>query len=165
VQHECLAWDAHCNGAHAYYAWAFEKREAQNELLERLGSGCREGEAAPEVDGRTEAGGEGVLCANKRQREWYPISSLVAYTMTLDWNLGALADGLRCYRTQEFFAAHEHWESVWRKCQGPEKSFLQALIQILREWRSHRFARRWRRGWRCLRHPVRTFALLCRRFG
>jgi uncharacterized protein len=48
----------------------------------------------------------------------------------LDWNLGALADGLRCYRSQEFFLAHEHWESVWRQCQGPEKSFLQALIQV-----------------------------------
>lgn len=48
--------------------------------------------------------------------------------MKLDWNLGALADGLRCYRRQEFFLAHEHWESVWLKCQEPEKSFLQALI-------------------------------------
>jgi uncharacterized protein len=50
--------------------------------------------------------------------------------MKLDWNLGALADGLRCYRNQEFFLAHEHWESVWLKCQEPEKSFLQALIQM-----------------------------------
>jgi hypothetical protein len=50
--------------------------------------------------------------------------------MRLDWNLGALADGLRCYRSQEFFLAHEHWESVWLKCQEPEKSFLQALIQM-----------------------------------
>lgn len=49
--------------------------------------------------------------------------------MKLDWNLGALADGLQCYRSQEFFSAHEHWESVWLKCQEPEKSFLQALIQ------------------------------------
>jgi predicted metal-dependent hydrolase len=53
-----------------------------------------------------------------------------AHGMKLDWNLGALADGLRCYRSQEFFSAHEHWESVWLKCQEPEKSFLQALIQI-----------------------------------
>jgi predicted metal-dependent hydrolase len=50
--------------------------------------------------------------------------------MKLDWNKGALADGLRCYRNQEFFLAHEHWESVWLKCQEPEKSFLQALIQM-----------------------------------
>ena len=54
----------------------------------------------------------------------------VTHAMKLDWNLGALADGLRCYRSQEFFLAHEHWESVWLKCQEPEKSFLQALIQM-----------------------------------
>jgi hypothetical protein len=50
--------------------------------------------------------------------------------MDFDWNLGPLADGLRCYRREEFFAAHEHWEILWRQCQGPEKSFLQALIQM-----------------------------------
>jgi uncharacterized protein len=50
--------------------------------------------------------------------------------MEFDWNLGALADGLGCYRREEFFAAHEHWEILWRKSQGPEKSFLQALIQM-----------------------------------
>jgi predicted metal-dependent hydrolase len=48
----------------------------------------------------------------------------------LEWDLGALADGLQCYRGQEFFQAHEHWESVWLKCGQPEKSFLQALIQM-----------------------------------
>lgn len=50
--------------------------------------------------------------------------------MEFNWNLGALGEGLRCYRRQEFFAAHEHWEILWRKTQGPEKSFLQALIQM-----------------------------------
>ncbi|MGA2909684.1 MAG: DUF309 domain-containing protein [Terracidiphilus sp.] len=50
--------------------------------------------------------------------------------MSLDWSSGALADGLECYRTGEFFLAHEHWESVWLKCDEPEKTFLQALIQI-----------------------------------
>jgi predicted metal-dependent hydrolase len=54
----------------------------------------------------------------------------VTHAMKLDWNLGALANGLRCYRSQEFFLAHEHWESVWLNCQEPEKSFLQALIQM-----------------------------------
>jgi uncharacterized protein len=29
-----------------------------------------------------------------------------------------------------FFEAHEHWESVWLTAQGPEKTFLQALIQV-----------------------------------
>jgi len=50
--------------------------------------------------------------------------------MSLDWSCGALADGLRCYESGEFFDAHEHWESVWLKCGEPEKTFLQALIQI-----------------------------------
>jgi predicted metal-dependent hydrolase len=51
-------------------------------------------------------------------------------TMSFDWNDGALAEGLRCYRNEEFFLAHEHWEDVWLKCAEPEKTFLQALIQI-----------------------------------
>ncbi len=50
--------------------------------------------------------------------------------MSLDWSSGALAEGLECYRTGEFFLAHEHWETVWLKCEEPEKTFLQALIQI-----------------------------------
>lgn len=50
--------------------------------------------------------------------------------MKLDWNRGALADGLRCYRSHEFFLAHEYWESVWLKCQAPQRIFLQALIQM-----------------------------------
>ena len=51
-------------------------------------------------------------------------------TMPFEWTEGALAEGLRCYCNQEFFEAHEHWESVWLKCDEPEKTFLQALIQI-----------------------------------
>jgi hypothetical protein len=50
--------------------------------------------------------------------------------MSLDWKSGALAEGLACYRRAEFFLAHEHWESVWLELHEPEKSFLQALIQI-----------------------------------
>jgi hypothetical protein len=50
--------------------------------------------------------------------------------MLLDWKSGDLAEGLACYRRAEFFLAHEHWESVWLGLQEPEKSFLQALIQI-----------------------------------
>ncbi len=50
--------------------------------------------------------------------------------MALDWSCGGLAEGLRCYRNEEFFLAHEHWEDVWLKCGEPEKTFLQALIQI-----------------------------------
>jgi uncharacterized protein len=47
----------------------------------------------------------------------------------LHWQSGPLAEGLRCYRNQEFWLAHEHWESVWLCLEEPEKSFLQALIQ------------------------------------
>ncbi len=50
--------------------------------------------------------------------------------MILDWTQGALAEGLRCYRAGEFFAAHEHWEAVWLRAPEPEKTFLQALIQV-----------------------------------
>jgi hypothetical protein len=47
-----------------------------------------------------------------------------------DWRYGPLAEGLACYRREEFFLAHEHWESVWLTLEEPEKSFLQALIQM-----------------------------------
>lgn len=50
--------------------------------------------------------------------------------MALDWTCGALAEGLRCYRGEEFFLAHEHWEGIWLQCAEPEKTFLQALIQV-----------------------------------
>jgi predicted metal-dependent hydrolase len=50
--------------------------------------------------------------------------------MQFDWTHGALADGLQCYRNQEFWLAHEHWEAVWLKCEEPDKTFLQALIQV-----------------------------------
>ncbi|MGA9587902.1 MAG: DUF309 domain-containing protein [Terracidiphilus sp.] len=50
--------------------------------------------------------------------------------MPLDWTDGPLAEGLHCYCKQKFFDAHEHWEAVWLKCGEPEKTFLQALIQI-----------------------------------
>ena len=51
------------------------------------------------------------------------------YPMPLDWQSGALAEGLHCYHRAQFFAAHEHWESVWITLTGREKSFLQSLIQ------------------------------------
>ena len=50
--------------------------------------------------------------------------------MILDWSCGGLSEGLVCYRTERFFDAHEHWESVWLTLREPEKSFLQGLIQI-----------------------------------
>jgi uncharacterized protein len=51
-------------------------------------------------------------------------------TAHFDWTTGPLAEGLHCYRTEQFFEAHEHWESVWLTLREPEKSFLQALVQI-----------------------------------
>jgi uncharacterized protein len=50
--------------------------------------------------------------------------------MTFDWSDGPLAEGLRCYNSAEFFNAHEHWEAVWLRAPQPEKTFLQALIQV-----------------------------------
>ena len=59
-------------------------------------------------------------------------NSKMAYAegVPLDWKCGALAEGLACYGRAEFFLAHEHWESVWLTLDEPEKSFLQALIQM-----------------------------------
>jgi predicted metal-dependent hydrolase len=57
--------------------------------------------------------------------------------MSLNWNNGALADGLRCFSHQEFFAAHEHWEAVWLQSEEPQKSFLQALIQVASAFHHH----------------------------
>ena len=64
--------------------------------------------------------------------------------MSLDWSCGVLAEGLRCYNSGEFFLAHEHWEDVWLKCEEPEKTFLQALIQIAAAF--HHFQRKNPRG-------------------
>ncbi len=50
--------------------------------------------------------------------------------MFFDWSRGELAEGLTCYRSGAFFLAHEHWEAVWLASEEPEKTFLQALIQI-----------------------------------
>jgi len=62
----------------------------------------------------------------------------------LDWSNGALAEGLRCYRAEEFFLAHEHWEGVWLAAKEPEKSFLQSLIQTAAAF--HHWQRGNRRG-------------------
>jgi uncharacterized protein len=51
-------------------------------------------------------------------------------SMVFDWSCGALAEGLHCYRTGLFFDAHEHWEAVWLASAEPEKTFLQAIIQV-----------------------------------
>ena len=50
--------------------------------------------------------------------------------VSLDWKSGPLAEGLACFRSAEFFLAHEHWESAWLTLEGPERTFLQAMIQV-----------------------------------
>jgi predicted metal-dependent hydrolase len=50
--------------------------------------------------------------------------------VTLNWSSDALADGLACYSAEQFFEAHEYWESVWLTLLEPEKSFLQSLVQV-----------------------------------
>jgi hypothetical protein len=37
--------------------------------------------------------------------------------------------GIVCFNQQDFFEAHEVWESIWLECAGPERRFYQALIQ------------------------------------
>lgn len=59
-----------------------------------------------------------------------PQSCTIIDAMVFDWSCGELAEGLRCYRNQEFWSAHEHWEAVWLKCGEPDKTFLQAIIQV-----------------------------------
>jgi hypothetical protein len=48
----------------------------------------------------------------------------------VDWRSGELAEGLRLYRARRYFDAHEHWEIVWSRSQGPDKTFVQAMIQL-----------------------------------
>jgi uncharacterized protein len=50
--------------------------------------------------------------------------------VSLDWSNTELAAGLSCYRREEFFDAHEHWESAWMQSRDAERSFLQGLIQL-----------------------------------
>jgi uncharacterized protein len=64
--------------------------------------------------------------------------------MKLDWNQGELREGRRCYDAGAFFEAHEHWELVWLGAPEPEKTFLQALIQVAASY--HHFQRGNRAG-------------------
>ena len=87
-----------------------------------------------------------------------------SHPVPLDWSTGELAAGLNCYRREEFFDAHEHWENVWRQCDGPEKPFLQALIQVAGAL--HHFRRRNLRGCQALlRGAMRRLAPYPECFG
>jgi hypothetical protein len=37
--------------------------------------------------------------------------------------------GILFFNRQDFFEAHEVWESLWQDCRGPERTFYQGLIQ------------------------------------
>jgi hypothetical protein len=37
--------------------------------------------------------------------------------------------GILFFNRQDYFEAHEVWESLWMHCAGPERRFYQALIQ------------------------------------
>ena len=41
-----------------------------------------------------------------------------------------LAHGLQLFNDSEFFDAHEALEDIWRAAPGPEKKFVQGLIQV-----------------------------------
>jgi len=84
--------------------------------------------------------------------------------MPLDWSTGELAAGLNCYKREEFFDAHEHWENIWRQSRGPEKPFLQALIQVAGAL--HHYRRRNLRGCQALlRGAMRRLGPYPDRFG
>lgn len=41
----------------------------------------------------------------------------------------SFAEGIRLYNAQQFFEAHEAWESCWLKSEGRERMFYHGLIQ------------------------------------
>jgi len=45
--------------------------------------------------------------------------------------------GIQLFNQRHFFDAHETWEDVWRETHGPEKKFLQGLIQVAVAFHHH----------------------------
>jgi predicted metal-dependent hydrolase len=45
--------------------------------------------------------------------------------------------GLAQFNRREFFAAHETWEEIWLASSGPEKTFLQGVIQVAAAFHHH----------------------------
>ena len=43
----------------------------------------------------------------------------------IDWSTPEMSAGLTCFRGEQFFEAHEHWEAVWLRSSEPEKTFIQ----------------------------------------
>ena len=50
--------------------------------------------------------------------------------MTGDQRARLLGDGRAAFDRGDYFAAHELWEEVWREAEGPERRWLQGLIQV-----------------------------------
>jgi predicted metal-dependent hydrolase len=45
--------------------------------------------------------------------------------------------GVELFNARNFYDAHEVWEDVWRETNGPEKKFLQGLIQVAVAFHHH----------------------------
>jgi hypothetical protein len=45
--------------------------------------------------------------------------------------------GIQLFNQCHFYDAHEIWEDVWRETNGPEKQFLQGLIQVAVAFHHH----------------------------
>lgn len=56
--------------------------------------------------------------------------------------------GLAQFNRREFFEAHETWEEIWLASSGPEKTFLQGIIQVAAAF--HHYSRGNLRGTRSL---------------
>ena len=69
--------------------------------------------------------------------------------MEFDWNGGELAAGLKCYKQQKYFEAHEHWETLWRQAEGVEKTLFRtdrqtvALFADLNNLTNRKYAMPW----------------------
>jgi predicted metal-dependent hydrolase len=50
--------------------------------------------------------------------------------MTDDERSRLMAEGRTAFNRGDFFGAHELWETVWRSAAGPERRWLQGLIQV-----------------------------------
>jgi predicted metal-dependent hydrolase len=70
----------------------------------------------------------------------------------VDWRSGELAEGLRLYRARRYFEAHEQWEMIWIRSQDPDKTFVQAMIQLAAA--CHHYQRANRPGTRSLLRAV-----------
>lgn len=64
--------------------------------------------------------------------------------LTDDEKAARLALGVELFNRQEFFAAHEPWEEVWRSTSPEPRAFFQGLVQVAAGF--HHFQSAGRRG-------------------